>query len=74
MRISPFGSITGPISLSTTPAIAVGRTRGQQHGEDAAARGADEYRRHGVERGHHREHVGELDLEAVIGRVAVVFG
>ena len=30
--------------------------------------------RRGVERGDDGEHVGELDLEVVIGRIAVVFG
>ena len=47
---------------------------GEQHGEDAAARGADENRGQGVERGDDREHVGQFDLEVVMGRVAVVVG
>ncbi len=46
----------------------------EQHGEDAATRGADKNRRRGIERGDDRKHVGQLDLEVIAGRIAVVFG
>ena len=74
MRISPFGSITGPISLSTTPAIAVGRTAASSIDRMPPREVPTKTAGMRVERGGDRQHVGELDLEAVIDLVAVVFG
>src|SRR5712692_5646665 len=48
--------------------------RRQQHGEDAAARGADEDRGGELERGDDGEHVVQLDLQAVAAGIAVVVG
>src|SRR5262245_20489457 len=47
---------------------------GQKHRQDAAARGSDECRPADVERGEHGKHVGELDLQIVVRRLAVVVG
>src|SRR5262252_11232573 len=50
-----------------------GRAReGKQHRQDAAARGSDECRLADAERGEHGKHVGELDLQIVVRRLAVV--
>src|SRR5262249_26413303 len=47
---------------------------GQEHCQDAAAGGADECRPADTERREHGKHVGELDLQIVICRRAVVVG
>ncbi len=50
-----------------------GRARDrQEHRQDAAARGADEHRPADTERREHGKHVGELDLQIVVCRLAVV--
>ena len=46
--------------------------RGEQHGQDPAARRADEHGAGDPERGQHRQDVGQLDLDIVVRRIAVV--
>ena len=46
----------------------------KQHGEDAAARTADEDRRTDAERGQDRHHIAELDRDIIVFGVVVVIG
>ena len=48
--------------------------RRKQHGQDPAARRADEHGAGDPERSQHRQHVGQLDLDVVVLRIAVVVG